>query len=345
MRESKGHRETYEAGMKFLRELHGHPLVDEVGDYLRGGNWKRVLRSVLLLLRHYYPLRLSLLDKWLMERRIRAHERRAEKLQGKLVKERQRVKDLKKRSQHVASQTQNSPREEQHTRDPEKHDPRPSIGQVDFGNLRRTTPISLKSGFDRGRPIDRYYIENFLARYADDIRERVLEMGDDYYTCRYGGERVEAGDVLHVTEGNPKATIVADLTRAEHIPSDAFNCIVFIQTLQYIYNMRLAIQALYRILKPGGVLLTTFPGISPISRDPWSDSWCWQLTDVSARRLFAEVFPEESVEVEAHGNVLAAISFLHGVAVEEVHREELDYHDPYYQILITLRAVKPNAAP
>src|SRR5690348_8634455 len=36
------------------------------------------------------------------------------------------------------------------------------VGRVNFGDLRRLKPISVVWGFDRGRPVDRYYIEQFL---------------------------------------------------------------------------------------------------------------------------------------------------------------------------------------
>ena len=220
----------------------------------------------------------------------------------------------------------------------------PPVGWVRFGSLRRLQPISRKFGFDRGQCIDRYYIENFLAAHAADIRGHILEIGDDTYTRRFGGERVTRSDVLHVQEGNPKATIVADLASgADHIPSDTFDCIIFTQTLQCIYDVRAALRTLYRILKPGGVLLATFPGISQISRydmDRWGDYW--RFTTLSARRLFEEIFPPECVKVNAHGNVLAAIAFLHGLAAEELREDELDYHDPDYELLITVRAVKPE---
>ena len=212
---------------------------------------------------------------------------------------------------------------------------------VRWGTLRRLTPVSRVFGFDRGLCIDRYYIENFLARHADDIRGRVLEIGDDAYTRRFGEERVTRSDVLHVAEGNPKATIVADLTCADHIPTDAFNCIIFTQTLLFIYDVRTALRHLHRILKPGGVLLATFPGISQISRydmERWGDYW--RFTDASARRLFSDVFGPENVTVETCGNVLVACAFLHGLAAQELNPEELDYHDPDYQVLITVRAVK-----
>ncbi len=74
--------------------------------------------------------------------------------------------------------------------------------------------------------MDRYYIEAFLAAHASDVRGHVLEVGDDAYTRRFGAGEVTRSDVLHVGEGNPQATIVGDLTHAEHIPSGAFDCVI-----------------------------------------------------------------------------------------------------------------------
>ena len=106
----------------------------------------------------------------------------------------------------------------------------PRVGRVRFGSLRRLTPISRTFGFDRGLPIDRHYIERFLSAHAGDIRGDVLEIGDNAYTRRFGGERVTKSDVLHVSEGNPDATIVGDLTCADFIPSDSFDCVILTQT-------------------------------------------------------------------------------------------------------------------
>jgi SAM-dependent methyltransferase len=203
--------------------------------------------------------------------------------------------------------------------------------------------MSQSFGFNRGQPIDRYYIEHFLARHANDVRGRVLEIGDDLYTRRFGGDRVTTRDVLHVTQGNPGATIVGDLTCADHIPCDAFDCVILTQTLHLIYDVRAALNTLYRILKPGGVLLATFPGISQIDHYEWGNTWYWGFTTRSARRLFLEAFQADNVAVEAHGNVLAAIAFLHGLAVEEMRVEELDYRDRDYELLITARAVKAES--
>ena len=220
----------------------------------------------------------------------------------------------------------------------------PETTPIDWGSLRQVTPISRNWGFDRGLAVDRHYIESFLAAHARDIRGRVLEIEDDMYTRRFGGDRVEEVDILHVIEGNPKATIVGDLSFAPHLPSRAFDCIVLTPTLQHIYDTRAALETLHRILKPGGVLLATFPGITRISREEWEGSWFWRFTAASARRLFAETFPASAVTVEAHGNVLVAIAFLLGLAMQELQPEELDYKDPEYEVLITARVQKPRGS-
>jgi hypothetical protein len=102
----------------------------------------------------------------------------------------------------------------------------PPVGCVRFGSFRRLRPISKVFGGDRGQCIDRYYTEQFLSGCASDIRGRVLEIADNNCTLKFGGNRVTQQDVLHAVEGNPKATIVADLTYAPDIPADAFDCII-----------------------------------------------------------------------------------------------------------------------
>ncbi len=221
----------------------------------------------------------------------------------------------------------------------------PPIGAIDFGDLRRVRPLSKKFGVDRGLPIDRYYIERFLKEHSANIQGRVLEIADPGYTRKFGGEKVTRSDVLDVSLKKPDVTLIADLTSADHIPANLFDCIILTQTLQLIYDFRAALATLYRILKPGGVLLATLPGISQIARPYPVETWedYWRFTSMASQRLFSEVFPPGQVQVQAHGNVLAAAGFLFGLATEELHSEELDYHDPDYEFLITVRAVKSEA--
>ena len=218
----------------------------------------------------------------------------------------------------------------------------PPPGRVRFGTLRRLAPISRAFGFDRGLPIDRHYIEKFLARNERHIRGRVLEIGNDSYARRFGGDRVVRSNVLHLLKGQTDATIVADLERVDRIPSRTFDCVILTQTLQLYFDTRSAVRTLHRILKPGGVLLATVPGtLSQIGHEVWANRRCWGFTGLSARLLLEEAFPAGNVEVETHGNVLAAASFLYGLAAEDLKQDELDHRDPDYPVTIAMRAVKP----
>jgi glycosyltransferase involved in cell wall biosynthesis/SAM-dependent methyltransferase len=210
---------------------------------------------------------------------------------------------------------------------------------IRFGDLRRVTPISREFGFDRGSPIDRRYIEAFLDRHRADIQGRVLEVKDASYTRQYGGDRVAVSEVLDIDASNQKATLVDDLTSGETLPSNAFDCVVLTQTLHLIFDVHAAARTLHRILKPGGVLLLTVPGITQIPRAE-AESWYWSFSARAAERLFRVAFSDGTVEVESHGNVLAATSFLYGLATRELLEPELDAADPDYPVTITVRAVK-----
>lgn len=215
------------------------------------------------------------------------------------------------------------------------------VSAVDLGDLRRVTPIDSVFGLGRGKPVDRHYIEDFLARHAGDIRGRVLEVAEDAYTLRYGGARVTASDILHADESNPRATLTGDLAAANDLPSASFDCFICTQTLTYIYDVQRAVATIHRILKPGGVLLATVPGISqmsPYDRDRWGEYW--RFTEQSLGRLLGESFGSERVAVEAYGNVLASTAFLQGLCAGDLRKDELDHRDQRYQMLVAGRAVK-----
>ena len=219
----------------------------------------------------------------------------------------------------------------------------PPVGAVRFGSLKRITPISSEFGYDRGQCIDRYYIEKFLRANAARIRGHVLEVADNNYTRLFGGNQVIQSTVLHAREGNAQATLVADLTSAQNIDSNTFDCIILTQTLQFIYDFQSAVSTLQRLLKPGGVVLATFPGISQISRydmSRWGEYW--RFTSLSAKKIFAREFGDDQLEVQTYGNVFAAIALLHGMATEDIDKTNLDVWDPDYEVVIAVRATKQN---
>jgi hypothetical protein len=214
------------------------------------------------------------------------------------------------------------------------------VGSIQFGDLRSLSPISTKFGFDRGTPIDRYYIERFLDQHADDVMGRVLEAGDSAYTRRFGDGKVLRSDVLHVDASNPSATVIGDLGNPGILPSSVFDCVLLTSVLHYVFDMKAAIASIHRALKPGGVLLLTVPGVSAVDDGGWGSVLAWSLTAPMARRLFEDQFDSDKISVEAYGNVFAATAFLHGIAVEEVKAEELNANDPRYPVVVAVRAVK-----
>jgi glycosyltransferase involved in cell wall biosynthesis len=219
----------------------------------------------------------------------------------------------------------------------------PSPGRVRFGDFRRLQPFDRRRGFERGLPIDRHYIEVFLEGHAADIRGRVLEIGDNSSTWRFGRDAVRQSDVLNVAPGDPKTTLVGALEAGDELPSGRFDCILFIETLHRLYDFRAGLRTLHRMLKPGGVLLATFPGITKTDRpEDGGTSGYWSFTPLSARRAFEEVFPAGSCQVDACGNVLAATAFLWGLAAEELDATELERKDPEYPVTLTVRARKPG---
>lgn len=208
-----------------------------------------------------------------------------------------------------------------------------------LGTVRRTTPLSDTWGFDRGTPVDRFYIERFLAEHRADIRGRVLEVKDSSYTDRYGAA-VDRSDVLDIDRTNPRATIVADLAAAHDIPDGTFDCLIVTQTLQLIYDTRAVLRHAHRILRPGGVLLVTVPAVSRVLRGKGYETDFWRFTVASCVALFGEAFGPANVMVRSYGNVLAGICFLMGMAYEELSRRELERNDKHFPLIVAVRAVR-----
>ncbi len=205
-------------------------------------------------------------------------------------------------------------------------------------------PVSRKFGFDRGTPIDRYYIERFLAQHKLDIQGHVLEIGDNHYTRKFG-TRVTDSQILNVVAA-PGVTLVGDLATGENIAENAFDCIILTQSIQMIYDVKRALKNAIKALKIGGTLLITASGISQISRydmDRWGEYW--RFTDKSLKSLLVEFLPEENIQVESFGNVASAKAFLDGLAVHELSENALNHTDKDYQVVLAARVFKSPAKP
>lgn len=211
-----------------------------------------------------------------------------------------------------------------------------------FGDLSRTSPVSSCFGFDRGTPVDRYYIERFFREHGRLIRGKILEVGDSTYSRKFSQGGVDSFNILqHAALGADTNALIGDLNDSTTLPENSFDCFICAQTLQYTFEIRNAVAGACRLLKPGGVLLATVPGISQISRydaDRYGDYW--RFTTDSVTRLFQPVF-EGGVEVASYGNALSATLLLQGIPLEELPDQSLlDDHDRNYPVIVTIVARK-----
>ncbi len=205
-----------------------------------------------------------------------------------------------------------------------------------LGALRRVRPLSERYGYDRGQPVDRYYIEAFLSEHRQDVQGHGLEIKTLLYLRRFDSG-LSRFDILDVDPGNPEATLIADLAAADHVADEQFDCFILTQTLQFIFDLPAAVRHVHRILRPGGVLLATVPCVSRTDRTLHAIDY-WRLTPAGCKRLFGEVFGPDQVGVQGYGNVLSATAFLMGMASQDLRKDELDTRDPAFPVLVGVRA-------
>lgn len=206
-----------------------------------------------------------------------------------------------------------------------------------FKPKKSLNPISTKYGFDRGLPIDRYYIEKFLKENKKYIKGRVLEVHDNEYTTRFGGRKVKESDVLDIDTSNKAANIYDDLRNLKKIGSDTYDCFIITQTLGVIDRYEAVVKECWRILKPGGTLLVTVSSMGPA----WDlKENYWRFTSASLKYLFSKHFPKRNLKVNSYGNVLSGQGYWVGLSTEEFKKSELDYNDPHFPIIVTLRVTE-----
>ena len=119
--------------------------------------------------------------------------------------------------------------------------------------------------------------------------------------------------VVDISSQNADADLIADLSAPGTLPRSSYDCILLTQTLHIIYEFNEVVRNVHLALRRGGVALVTAPCVSRIDYETGVDGDFWRFTHASLRRLFAERFGIENVEVVAFGNVLSCIGFLHQI--------------------------------
>jgi SAM-dependent methyltransferase len=214
------------------------------------------------------------------------------------------------------------------------------IARLPYSRVRLTlglAPLSENWGYDRGTPLHRLYIARFLEERRGSIAGRCLEFNDPGYLRRFGGPRVTSIDVIHIDDTNPRATIVADLTRDNAIPSAAFDCIVCIHVLHVVADLGRFVRELHRILAPGGVVLVAVPQVS--MNDPGQGE-LWRFTAQGLARTLASAFPAERTRVTPFGNSMTSAGEIRGLVAEDFLESELRTQDVRFALELCAIAEK-----
>lgn len=197
-------------------------------------------------------------------------------------------------------------------------------------------PLDDTYGMNRGKPIDRYYIEYFLESQKEWIRGTVMEIADRRYTERFGEGKVTDSIILHVDKEAPEINqIKGNLATGDGLEEESLDCLICTQTLPFIYDVQAAADHIVKILKRGGTALVTVAGISQIIQyERIHYGHFWSFTEQSLRKLFAENEDVASIEIMTYGNVKTSAAFLYGISSEELEPAELDFCDANYQLII-----------
>lgn len=224
----------------------------------------------------------------------------------------------------------------------------PLIRQLRTLRFRRLRPVD--AGKSSGLSVIRYYWADFLAQHRDDIRGRCLEVGETSTIRDYGGAAVTQADAIDLAAHSADVRVVADLSRADHIPGEQYDCFVNQFTTTVIFDIEAALYHAIRLLKPGGVLLINFwcvdfylhRGLDMGTGAPlYMHHWFTPIQIENMLRRLA--LTENDFTVKIYGNLLARMAFLLNIPVKELTPDERDHVDPGQPLLICVRIVKPSA--
>lgn len=201
-------------------------------------------------------------------------------------------------------------------------------------------PLSRRFGMDRGRPIDRYYIEQFLRDRSALLTGEGAEVGEVKYLSLFG-EGITKRTIIAPVEAavssqqSADEILVLDLTAVGDGDGERFDVFLCTQTLNFIEDVSTAIAGARRLLKPEGVFIGTVAGISQVSRydaERWGDFWRFTPQGLSA--LLRAQFGDR-VEVVNFGNVIAACALLQGYSVEDLESQDLlNFTDQDYPVIL-----------
>lgn len=226
----------------------------------------------------------------------------------------------------------------------------PLVRNLRAMQFRRLAPLG--KGRSGGLSIARYYWADFLEQHRADIRGRGLEIEETVTLRDFGGDTITQADALDLSAHSPEVRVVADLSRADHVPGDQYDCFLIPFSTAVIYDIEAALYHAMRLLKPDGVLLVNFwcmdyylhrgldmatapEGGPPLYMHHW-------FTPIQVHNLLRGLaLTGDDYRVQVYGNLMARMAFLLNLPAHELTAHERDHADPGQPLVICARVVKP----
>ncbi len=210
----------------------------------------------------------------------------------------------------------------------------PAKNCIDWGDLKKIVPICQAFGLTRGTPVDRYYLNKFIAETRTQIVGKVLEVGGTPQDRAFYD--INPGTSYHILnlEAGPEVDTLGDVHDVNVIKPESFDTAIVFNVLEHCYAPWIAVENIYTWLKPGGKCFAMVPSairLHAIPFDYWRplpDAFNWMLRNFSQHKLYI------------YGNPITAIASYHGIAAEEITTEELDAFHPDYPVAICIVAEK-----
>jgi SAM-dependent methyltransferase len=210
----------------------------------------------------------------------------------------------------------------------------PPCGAVDWGSLRRLHPICKRFGFSRGTPIDRYYLDKFVAQIRNRVVGATVEIGG----ARQNRELYRLTNVSEYTaidaEAHDYVDVVGDAHDSSLLAPDSADSILAFNVLEHCADPWLVARNMHRWLRTGGCAFCMVPNAQRVHnfpRDYWRplpDGVNWLFRDFGSR------------ELSQYGNPTSVIASQLGIAAEELTQAELDAQHPDYPVATCIVATK-----
>jgi SAM-dependent methyltransferase len=209
----------------------------------------------------------------------------------------------------------------------------PDVGALNWGDLRRPQPLCQFFGFTRGTPVDRYYLNRFIESIRQDVYGLTLEIGGEKQNRElYGFKHAIEYRVLDLP--GLSDDISGNVSNPRILAENTFDSIVMFNVLEHCEQPQLVADNIHRWLKPGGTAYVLVPAAQKIHPAPGD---YWRPLPQGLQSLFKSFNKRET---RTYGNITSVIANFHGIAAEELTREELDFNHPDYPVVSCIIAEK-----